>query len=237
MKTILVGVLALVPVSALAQSDSAIIESKTFLPGQTACTVAVTIQNDHYISWFSIPLEIRSVSGGAYISSGLQVDPNPDGRFALSAPDIGGEAVCPTPAANTCSGPVSQTYTTAGLLDYVSPDAIYRRYYYQSGCHPPGRDIWPSYLITFNVGPAEGIFEIDTCCIAGQHLLWQNSGACDVSDFVPGFVKGVITVAAPPICNQVPDDINCDGVVDIFDVVSLVDVAFRNAPPRAPCCR
>jgi hypothetical protein len=41
-----------------------------------------------------------------------------------------------------------------------------------------------------------------------------------------------ITITLQPL---VPGDINCDGIVNVLDVVAEVDHAFRSAPPPVPC--
>jgi hypothetical protein len=88
-------------------------------------------------------------------------------------------------------------------------------------------------FLTFNVGMSEGVFEIDTCCIQNEHLRFTR---CNVTTLpVTSFKKSVITVT-DVVCNLRPQDVNCDGVIDIFDVVHVVDCAFRNAQPLPPCC-
>jgi hypothetical protein len=37
-------------------------------------------------------------------------------------------------------------------------------------------------------------------------------------------------------CNDHPNDINCDGHIDIIDVVLSIEVAFRGRDPGSPCC-
>ncbi|HUU46942.1 MAG TPA: HYR domain-containing protein, partial [Acidobacteriota bacterium] len=44
-----------------------------------------------------------------------------------------------------------------------------------------------------------------------------------------------VTVTQAP-CNDRPEDVNCDGVVDVLDVVKTVNVAFRGAAASDRCC-
>jgi len=45
----------------------------------------------------------------------------------------------------------------------------------------------------------------------------------------------VIVASALP-CNDRPADVNCDGVVNVLDVVTVVNTAFRSAPEPSRCC-
>jgi len=45
----------------------------------------------------------------------------------------------------------------------------------------------------------------------------------------------VIVASALP-CNDRPVDVNCDGVVDVLDIVTVVNSAFRSVPEPGPCC-
>ena len=163
---------------------------------------------------------------------------NPGGRLAFVGqfPTVANEY--PIPDVNSCSGPTSQTYNLVAGIDYMSPDAVFQTYAF--GCLFPGADPpgLPSLWIIFDASGATGKLEIDTCCTQGNHLDYEDPGACGGPPFsTPLFQEGVITLTAPPVCNADPNDVNCDGVTDILDVVNIVNVAFRAAAALPPCCK
>jgi hypothetical protein len=41
---------------------------------------------------------------------------------------------------------------------------------------------------------------------------------------------------AQQFCPRLPQDVNCDGIIDIVDVISMIEVAFRNGDPDVIFC-
>jgi hypothetical protein len=99
----------------------------------------------------------------------------------------------------------------------------------------PGRDAdgSPSIRLIFDVNAGPGIFTIDTCCVAGfNHLLYADRYA---QERAVNFNRGIIGIDASvvgPTCYDRLVDANCDGMIDIRDIVTTIDVAFRGFPLR-----
>jgi hypothetical protein len=206
-------------VTSASADNSVVVESKVFAPGQTACSVGVFLTNDVGWTGFVMPLEIRTVQGGAYLASGgfsrdhanrLASSPLgnagcdargcwPSGgitRRTFAVPDNTG-AGCSRPADPTTS------WNTGAALPDISPDAIIHSCVSKGdpnigeintlgpGSDPPGT-AFASYRIIFNVNSNPGYFEIDTTCIRPSgHLL-----AIDVFtvSIVLAFTKGIISI-------------------------------------------
>lgn len=223
----------LVSVSSARAENSVRVESKTFTPGQTTCTVGVFLTND--IGWrgFNMPLEIRTISGGAYMVAAFSRGPNPLGRLHNSPLGAAGtnwpsagitQRTYAVPvAAGSCPRPtdsVSSWNSAAANPDYISPDAILHACV-STGDPNIGEDItldpgadppetrFASYRIVFNVNANSGQFEIDTTCLLPSTRLVYvvDAGNGDVVSLAPEFTKGIITIFACDT-SQVPD---CDG--------------------------
>ncbi|MEW5701556.1 MAG: hypothetical protein AB1792_04935 [Candidatus Zixiibacteriota bacterium] len=218
---------------------SVTVESKRVPPATAGVQVGISIANDVDISAIVMPLELRSVTGGAYIAANLSFTVPAANRVGSSP--VGTGAVTslyyPMPGGMPCSGPISYTYTTgAGAVDYVSPDGILWAGY--SSTVPPG-DMLPagadppgtanaSFLLTFDANANVGTFEIDTCCVTpGNHLMFTAGNGCNAEVRLPTFTKGTITLCDCP-CDGDP---NCDGFVTVTDLTQAVNVAFRGAAP------
>lgn len=214
--------------------NSVVIESMPVAPGETSVTVGVYIENDVSISAIILPLEFRQLTAGAYVTNSLTL--TVQGRVATSGlMDFVTLNYHPTPDANTCSGPISQTFGVSGSIDFVSPDGIF-----WSGLNfinpalAPGSDGspptgTPSFLLTFDVTNTDGIFEIDTCCMApANHLVFVD--AVIFSEITPSFTKGVITIGSGSCC-AVPGDANHDGGADISDLTYAISFVYLGRDP------
>jgi hypothetical protein len=191
-------------------------------PGATNLTIGVYVENDVAVNGFVMPLEIRTWSGGAYIAGatftrGL----NPAGRMNLSplgAADPGGlwpagnatnrtfaATVAPTGCNRRIADDMGNSWNTAAALpDFSSPDAVFMGTVstgdpnigeltdMEPGSDPAGV---PSYRIICNVGVAQGVFIIDTTCIAPANHLVFTRQVEGVPVFVtPTFQHGIIGV-------------------------------------------
>jgi len=45
-----------------------------------------------------------------------------------------------------------------------------------------------------------------------------------------------VAVGASGYCNDRPIDVNCDGQLDVFDMMDVINVLFGGAPEPGPCC-
>lgn len=46
-----------------------------------------------------------------------------------------------------------------------------------------------------------------------------------------------VAVGSSGYCNDRPNDVNCDGSLDVFDMMQVIDVLFGGAPEPGPCCK
>lgn len=237
------------------------VQSKAFRVNSGPDTVGILIENDVNVIGLVIPIEMRSVSGGAFTkppfaNTTFKWQEVPNGRLATSPlgqlPDRNNRWPAALVTRNRyaviadiadpwadCSGPTSNSYGERSLqCDGVSPDGVL--YVSVSTGNDgigeeiamwPGSDTTPSLELIFPVNGNPGIFEIDTCCMTPGNHLVFVDE--DVSP-APGmqFTKGTITLV-PCACSCFSDP-NCDSVIsDVVDVVRTIDMAFRDSPEAA----
>lgn len=253
MTAVLAACLILSSSSAIA-ANSFVIESKTFEANTPACTVGVYLRNDLWIAGAVAALEMRTISGGAYIGGtispstfkwgavpGGRLDNSPLGPAGENWPDaILITDIYPAPDGGVCqdvTGIGNTTYSVRGLLpDAVSPDGFLHAAVstgdpgigedaeLEPGTDPSGS---PSLWFIFPVGSNVGTFKIDSCCVAPANV-------CSYVDISTGLhyvdvTAGIITVA-PCQCDCHADPF-CDGIHgNLVDVVTTVDIAFRGDP-------
>lgn len=205
--------------------NSVVVESKTFAPGQTACSVGVFITNDVPIQAIVIPLELRTDKGSAFIAGpfpssfhfgatlGNRLDHSPLGPAGDNWP--GAIRVtskfsepAPGPYCKLCSGPASSTFDTrTATVDGVSPDAV--MHVAVSVGDPrmgeettlaPGSDPYEaeraSLLFVFNADSARGCFIIDTCCCTYSNHLMMLDASVPAEVLQLEFIRGLISVGA-----------------------------------------
>lgn len=228
---------------------SVTIESKTVPANAQNAQVGIYFQNDASLGGMILPLEIRSVTPGSFISGDIEF--KKQGRLLQSWGTIGVwpleyyyPATLPSIA---CSGPLSGTYDSNEVLQppmtFVSPSGfLWGTLACDANCLPPGDDGLPgignpSLILSFGVTGVPGTFEIDTCCVApGNHLSMID---CDGdSVFSPSFTKGVVTIA-PCDCPALNDP-NHNGIpFEIGDWVRMTYLAFggesSETTPTCPC--
>ena len=262
---LLAAVATLASVHPSSAADSILVESRTLTTGQAACTVGVFISNSVPIVGLLFQLELRSVTGGAYFSgpvgstffrvrTGGRVDLSPLGTAGPGDP---WPPAAPTsrrfanPAAsNTCSGPVSRTWSTAvGSVDGVSPDAIEYATVSQgdpefdpialpAGSDPGVRDS-ASFFFLLDANGSPGCFEIDSCCTSpANHIGFIDENTTLI---IPDFAKGTICIAGEPV-NQ-PPVISCPANIqqfsDVGDTGAVVNYSVTvvdEDPLLSPVC-
>lgn len=228
MKTLL-ALLLLTAGSAWAQTpdprDSIIIESKTLYPGAGAgfARVRVYFSNKDTLLGVAIPLEERSLSGGAYGILGYGPNyPSPprDGDGIGSFVNL-----LPPPQLNLTVGPDSDAPYHSD-----SPDTFM---YQGTAVNPTGpRRVPPGptrplidILFDSILGP--GQFELDSTKVSAITVQFAALGNNNTPVKV-NFVKGVITVGEPK-----KGDMNRDGVLTSSDVVMLLSCAVLGIVPPA----
>ncbi|UCC79113.1 MAG: IPTL-CTERM sorting domain-containing protein [Candidatus Zixiibacteriota bacterium] len=173
------------------------VQSLSVEPGASSVSVGVFIDNIVDIGQLHIPLEFRENVPGSFIAN--SITHTVQGRVAGSGlMDLAAELYYPDPeTSNVCSGPISQSYSLSGDVDFVSPDAhFWIGAVLFSPCLPAGSDgDTPSFVFTFDVTDTTGTFEIDTCCIvigSNNHLFFGECGTGQPIN--PYFTKGVVAI-------------------------------------------
>jgi len=260
------------------------VESKSVTTNSTGVQVGVHVTNDIPVTAIVLPLELRSLTGGAYITgpSGSFLFGVVPGNRVGNSPLMGAVMTQQYAAPGPSNCPLhssGHSYQTVSPVDFVSPDAVL--WLGVSSSSPPvlyylpaGDDAvagvfsdWPdvgettpyaagpSFRFTFNVNGCVGAFEIDTCCVLPANVLAFSDLSANYVR--PSFTKGVITIpiaaadaASSNATEYAPCDFcacpchgdpQCDGVINVQDVVKTVDVAFRGVArvfdPNCPRAR
>ena len=206
------------------------IESKTVGKGKPI-TVGLSVTNDVTLKYLIIPLIIRSVDSGAFITTMLP-QRTPGGRLESCLKDYVTLFTYPNEDGH-CKGSEPGGFFTPyyslpeDYSDGISPEGLK---IVMGGFGPylePGTDgTTPSIQILLTTNNTVGRFEIDSsCCDPGCHLVFGTRGG----DILPTFTKGVITIVDCGCPNQ--GDINGDGVLDLFDVLAILEYQFSGGPP------
>ncbi len=191
---------------------SLIVESVTIQPGATG-TVGLYLTNDQPLSGINIPLIIRSVDVGSYMT---HMTPAFNGSSRLNH-YLDGEfddTVYVKPIINTYPyyTPVASNgrygWQPPRLLnppappDYISPDGLlFARFrILPENDLPAGSDGVPGYgipmiTVEFTVNDTPGRFEIDTCFTEPSHHLVFILSGVRASAVSPDFTKGIVTIA------------------------------------------
>jgi hypothetical protein len=86
-------------------------------------------------------------------------------------------------------------------------------------------------------GYSNTIGQVKTVDTANFNDIWWLRLRSNWADFRPDFVPGTITIVAPPCDCPDQGDINGDGVIDVFDVIDAIAVAFTGGTdPKDPNC-
>lgn len=216
-------------------ANSVLIESRTLLPGQEA-TIGIFITNDVDLQGLTVPLEFRAASGTAYPDGPFALSLHPDGRIAGSGLlDLQALRYANSPIEpNACSGPLSHMWPVNDTAPNAngSPDAVlWAGSVAWSPDFAQGADgEIPALLLALTTGSGLGTFAIDTCCfIPTHHIRFVKP---DFTPTYPAFTKGLVTVVSALDCAfECHADPFCDTVTNIFDIVSVAEVAFRDGSP------
>lgn len=236
---ILVTSLAALEIPCALGANSVVVESKTVAANAQNVTIGVYVTNDFELATLILPLELRSVTPGAFITDTFAFDVQ--GRVAASGlTTVSAKRFYGQPdAVNSCSGAASQSYTEGDSIPagfFTSPDGVmWAGMDWGSSGSPgpltagsdglPGNGT-PSFVFTFDVTGVSGTFEIDTCCtLPANHLLFVEPLINQV--VVPTFEKGVVSIACG--CSNHGDP-NSNGLAfEIGDAVLLMNILFFGA--------
>ena len=205
-------------------TNSVVVESKTVNKGDAGVVVGIKITNDLDLAAIVLPLILRSVTPGTFITaltaSGSSVR-NPDDRLSLTsgtgalqgikttnryASDTAGSPNCKDGQPGGFTVPVAASYTgpwtspagvfmVCGQLDPTDPaDPLLA----------PGTDVTAAgaLKVTVSVNTIEGWFEIDTTCTTPANHLTFSDTTTGSTGTRPAFTKGVITIGHPPVARD-----------------------------------
>lgn len=180
-------------------------------PRNKDIVVTISISNSDTLQAISLPLIIRSVSGGAW-----------------------GKMVLPYDSAVHFVGPVDSTDTLGNRrvntqgVDETSPDSALIGLV---TAEPPGDWLLPGPMrpivtIALHTDSIYGTFEIDSGRILDSRLFFVDD---QIQKIFPAFIKGIETV------QPLKGDLNGDGELTSADVVLLLNLAFLGIlPPEDP---
>ena len=198
----LIGILCLVAVilcchAAAWGQDSVIVQSKAVASGSINDTVHIRVVNSFDLGWLVIPLQIRQVTPGAFITAlAMRYDQRLAAKMTgLSstyqyqlADGAGCEYASPTyfdGAKHAATGPEEGIMFVRGAM--IPTDDL-----------PPSTEFEGSVVLVVDVTTTPGTFEIDTVCIdpgTSNHLHFVDADGMVHDDVV--FRKGVVTIASP----------------------------------------
>jgi hypothetical protein len=182
---------------------SVIIPAQRVSPGATGVQIPIFLRNDADLEAFTIPLIIRQVTPGAFITS-LAIsyaDRLPEG-LGQPLSDIVVKIQYANEDGNCKSGQPGgfQTATYSDGLPHPvssSPEGVlFGRV--KAGSPPliAGRDTQGSLQLTVNVTSTPGSFDIDTSCTQpATHIILLQDGT--ETAVLPFFTKGTVTIGSP----------------------------------------
>lgn len=183
--------------------NTVVIDSKTVCAGAKNVTIAVRITNEIELRHVTVPLEIRSVSGGASVNS-LKMswgDRMPIGR----GHPLGENGFTNQLHKGGCScvkegrqgyGKLVSSDTLSHAVETLPIGALFSRFRMMGENLKPGADKTGSFVLSVDIGPKAGVIEIDTACVCPSHTLMFVDTSPSPRGVYPTFTKGVITVEA-----------------------------------------
>ena len=233
---VLAILLALVPSYASAQSDSVIVLGGRYPAGQAFVNIAIRLVNSVGLTEVSVPLELRSLTPGAFITS---LNMTFGGRLAdpFILPDVRLTHQFDSPSGALCRY-VNPTHTDGATYPVTSsPEGVW---FYRAGNAPPeqlGVGVDPggfeSMYIGVNLTNTPGVFEIDTMCIEpgapGNFLRFADGGGASIPVV---FKKGIIRLNSSPIARDTTINVVANsltsGVLPASDSDSTDTLNFGN---------
>lgn len=184
-------------------ANSVVIDSQTVCAGATNVTIAVKITNEQELRHVTVPLEIRSVAGGASVSS-LKMSwgdrmplgrEHPLGENGFSNQLYAGDCSC-AKNERLGYGKLLSSDTLSHPVEKLPIGMLFSRFRMMGQNLKPGSDTTGSFVMTVDIGPKAGTLEIDTTCICPSHTLMFVDTSPSPKGIYPDFKKCVITVEA-----------------------------------------
>jgi len=198
-------------------ANTIVIPSGNLGPGQAGVQIPALLTNDVTIRTVVAPFVVRTVSGGAFITS-LKI------AYADRLPTGSGQPLSDLIINNiflnedgTCKGGQPGGFGTIAFSDTM-PHAIATspvgllasRVRIFGATLPPGTDATGSIVLTVDVNSNQGYFEVDsTCANPANHLLFID--ASNNNSFAPDFTKGLFAIGNPPIARDTSWSVAEDG--------------------------
>lgn len=223
--------------------DHITVESKTVPAGATGVTIAIRMSNSDTLVGMALPLEIRSLSGGARPASlrqefaerldakmnDIQLQQQYDTKSGVCGQT--GDSTYKFPLTRATDTTVTVTHAPWGLfvLSFrLLPDNSLL----------PGEDSTGSVLLHMDMASTPGSFEIDTVCMdPAVHIVYAISvEGNEPNGIIPSFTKAVITVVE---CNcSHHGDLDGDSQITAMDLGLLIDhvLGGQPAPPADSSC-
>jgi hypothetical protein len=198
----LLFILVAISCPALWAGNAVVVQSKSVTPSANSVTVGIYIENDVALGGVALPIQIREVNPGSFISGALSVEAS--NRLISHLTGYVVQSFLPEEDNDKywlCGG---RGFNTRGDPDFVSPDAfLYAAVRGDEDSYLPVGDDGappngtPSLRVTFGVTSAIGTFEIDTACVTPYNNLAFMD--CEISPTMinPTFTKGVIEIGGP----------------------------------------
>jgi len=189
-------------------ANSVVVESKAVGASASNVPIRIRISNDESLDELGVPLEIRSVTPGSFITA-LRLSFGE--RLPLGFPMATAIRNHYATANGGCKPGGFGTVTFSDGLSHpvvASPEGawFYRGSSMSSDSLTIGSDASGSLILNVTVTSTLGTFEIDTTCTdPGNILYFYGQGE---NFFIPSFTKGTITIAT---------DSDGDGIPDITD--------------------
>jgi hypothetical protein len=172
-------------------ANTVVVDSKTVCTGAKAVTIAVKLTNDRELRHVTVPLEIRTVSGGAFVTS-LKMSWSDRMHAGPKAP-LGDNKFANQYYVRDCPcgknqiqgyGKIAFSDTLAHPIKQSPTGMLFSRFRMMGENLKPGEDSTGSFLLT------------DTTCVCPSHTLMFVDLARNSQAIFPTFKKGTITVQA-----------------------------------------
>jgi hypothetical protein len=219
-------------------SNSVTVDSKCVTADATGVTVGIRISNDVDLQQIVVPLEIREITLGSFVTSlsmsygerllGFMTEVSVTNQHA----DRDGICGSGNPGYNLI------TYSDGAKHPLgSSPEGV--MFGRQRIVSPPlasGADVTGSMVLTLDMTGVAGSFEIDTACTTPNNHLWFiEDGTGNV--IVPTFTKGIIYINPGSDCScPFQSDFDDDGFLTALDLGAMIDILYDGAPDVQDAC-